>query len=269
LPPSYGETNQSYPVLWVTDGHGLFTTAVEFVTACAGKHVPPMIVIGIGAPPEEINEAQVRRTYDFTPNGVERFGGFGGALADAQLKLYEEELRAKGEPVPKELGGAHDFLSFLVDTARPALAQDFRMSGDHTLFGHSGGGLFCTYALLRRPTAFGRYVCGSPSLHGGDAELFRLEERYARTHQDLEAAVFFGVGEAEVLEGARVSAFGIVSSTARMAEILRMRQYPSLRLHVRIFPEATHWSAMTLNLSWGLRLVWQSDANPKKVSCAR
>ena len=159
-----------------------------------------------------------------------------------------------------KFGGAPRFLAFLVDTVRPALARDYRMANDHTLFGHSGGGLFCTYALIARPAAFDKYICGSPSLYEGNSELFHMEERYAATHKDMPASVFFGAGEGEILEGGIISAWGIVSSTARMAEILKMRSYPSLRLHVRIFPGEDHLSMVQMNLNWGLRTLWHSDA---------
>jgi len=168
--------------------------------------------------------------------------------------------KAAGEP-PMEGGGAGKFLGFIVDEVRADLSRKYRMADDHALFGDSGGGYFCAYALFARPGAFSRYICGSPPLHGGNFELFRMEERHAKAHDDLKAAVFFGAGEAEMLEKNIIPAWGIVSSTARMAEILGLRKYPSLKLHVRIFPEEDHASVVPLNLSWGLRLVWEGGAS--------
>ena len=87
--------------------------------------------------------------------------------------------------------------------------------------------------------------------------MFRIEERYAQHNRDLPVAAFFGAGEAEVL-GA--GTWGIVSSTARMAEILKSRNYPSLKLSTRIFPAETHVSVIPLVLAWGLRAVWEKDS---------
>jgi hypothetical protein len=42
-----------------------------------------------------------------------------------------------------------------------------------------------------------------------------------------------------------------------MAEILKMRAYPSLSLHFRIFPGENHLTVIPLNLAWGLRAVWE------------
>lgn len=262
LPRSYYKTEGAYPVLWVTDGSYWFETAVEIVNVYAQKHVSEMIIVAVGVPSDALKEFQSRRRYDFSPTPEEwAFEGFGGELLKGQLKEMEERLKAAGMPLPKEQGGGPGFLAFLVDTVRPALSRVYRMSDDHTLFGDSAGGSFCTYAFLARPRAFDKYICGSPSLYAGNFELFRLEERYSKAHKDLPAKVFFGAGEAEVLEGGMISAAGIVSSMTRMAEILKLRRYPSLKLHVRIFPGEDHGSVIPMNLSWGLRTLWEGEGN--------
>jgi predicted alpha/beta superfamily hydrolase len=258
LPASYGKTRQPYPVLWVTDGSMYFEIAVKAANYDLKWHVPEMIVVAVGAPAEALKDFGYRRSYEFSSSTVRGFTGFGGDLLDAQLAVAGEKRKAAGEP-PLEHGGAPQFLAFLVDDVRVALARDYRMGTDHTLFGDSAGGSFCTYALFARPEAFSRYICASPNLHTGDHEMFRMEERYAKAHKDLKATVFFSAGESEILDPNEfVRAWGVVSATARMAEILSMRRYPSLKLHARILPGEDHASVPPLNLSWGLRTVWQS-----------
>jgi predicted alpha/beta superfamily hydrolase len=261
LPPSYRrEPERRFPVLWVTDGQTFFSLVTEIVTSCAGHQLPEMIVVAIGSTPEadqSRNEIQARRSYDFSPNEIMGYRGFGGALFKQWSDAAEEKLRAAGKLTNSRLGGAPRLLPFLVDDVRNQLARDYRMADDHTLFGHSGGGLFCSYALVARPTGFNRYVCGSPSLAAGDYEVFRLEERYAAEHRDLAAAVFFGAGEDEILQG---GVWGLVSSMARMAELLKLRAYPSLALTARIFPGENHVSVIPLVVGWGLRAVWARDS---------
>jgi uncharacterized protein len=88
-----------------------------------------------------------------------------------------------------------------------------------------------------------------------------MEERYAQTHRDLGATVFFGAGEKEMLDpNDIVAAWGVVSSTARMVEILRSRNYPSLKLHARIFPGESHASVAPLNLSWACACCGHTNA---------
>lgn len=263
LPASYRKSDKKYPVLWVTDGSFNFQPAVEIVNSTAKKYLPEMIVIGIGAPPEAIKEVQRRRVYDFSYHPVLGFEGFGGKLLDEQTEKVNETMKANGSAPQNLLGGAPRFLAFLTGKVRAELSRDYRMSEDHTLFGHSGGGMFCTYALLADPEAFDKFICSSPSIYAGNQEAFRMEERYAGTHKDMRAKVFFGAGEDEVLEGGWISAWGIVSSMTRMAEILKLRAYPSLALHVRIFPGEDHSVGM-MSLRWGLRTLWEPQPEARR-----
>ena len=64
LPPSYGQSDKSYPVLWATDGHWTFEKAIH-AAASAGGHIPEMIIVAIGPPQEGMKESQMRRNYDF------------------------------------------------------------------------------------------------------------------------------------------------------------------------------------------------------------
>jgi predicted alpha/beta superfamily hydrolase len=258
LPPSYFKNNKAYPVLWVMDGGWWFEDAVTIVNVLGKKYLPEMIVIGVGSPREVSDEeSEKRRLYDFTPtsNGPQ-FDGFGSELARRDIKIGRKGSDGVSLGGAFGFGGAPPFLAFLVDTIRPLLARDYRMANEHILFGDSGGGIFCTYALLARPEAFANYICGSPALNWGNHELFRMEERYSKTHEDLPVKVFFGAGEAELLEA---HPLGIVSSMARMVEILKERKYPSLKIYARMFPAEGHLSVIPINLLWGLRTLFQDD----------
>lgn len=274
LPPSYEWSNRSYPVLWVMDGSSQFDLAVQIVNYYSTNQfgtrlVPEMIVVGVGAPPDAFRESQERRAFDFSSAQSRLFESLGSELLQEQIEIYDRQLNADGKAVPKRLGGAPLFLAFLVDAVRPVLAQEYRIANDHTLWGHSGGGHFCAYALFARTKAFTRYICGSPNLYDGSFSLFEREKEYASLHKDMPAKVFFGAGEREMLEGWLVSAYGCVSSMARMAEILALRSYPSLKLHARIFPGEDHLSVIPLNLSWGLRAVWEGDVEAVERAAQR
>ena len=268
LPPSYYKTNKTYPVLWLTDGSYTFEPAVTLANTWYHLHVPEMIIVAVGTPPEVCGKGQIacdtdriRRLYDLTPtkDGPD-FEGFGSELMRRNEADVAEKSRASGAPVATEYGGAPAFLGFLVDTVRPALARRYRMSSDNVLFGDSAGGIFCVYTLFVRPQSFEKYICGSPALYWANYHLFRMEEKYSSTHKDLPASVFFGAGEDEALND---GPGGILSSMTRMAEILNARKYPSLTLHARIFPSEDHLTVIPLNLIWGLRTLWADDAGSR------
>lgn len=256
LPPSYHSTDKSYPVLWVMDGSHLFETAVLTANLYALKVYPPvpvpeMIVIGVGVPRTVVAEYAKRRNVDFSPSSTYGFDDYGSEFVDEIISssAFVSDSERKS--------GAEKYLSFLVDELRPALAKQYRLAGDNAIWGYSGGGVFCTYALVSRPEAFQRYICGSPGLYSGNKELFHLEHEYAKSHEDLAAKVFFSVGEGEAMEGGIMSALGVVSSTARMIEILTLRDYPSLDLQFRVLAGEDHLSGLPRSLAVGLRAVWR------------
>ena len=253
LPASYGVTSDKrYPVLWLTDGPFLLHLAVGLLnTLVIGGLAPEMIVVGVGCSSDAgAAEFGRRRAIDFAPPGQTLlFEGPGG-----------EYFRKLGVP-DGGLQKADDLLAFLIDEVRPTLTQTYRMSADHGLMGHSGGGMFASYALFARPGAFRRYIIGSPSSNAADRASFRLEAAYAATHTDLNADVFFGAGEQEIGK-LSLAAWGIVSAPILMAETLLLRQYPSLKLTTRIFPGKDHSSVIADVISEGVRAVWADALEP-------
>ena len=255
LPASYGVMpDKRYPTLWLTDGPFLLHLAVGLLnTLVIGGLAPEMIIVGVGCSSDAgAAEFGRRRAIDFTPPGRSiLFDGPGG-----------EYFRKLGVP-DGGLQKADDLLAFLVDEVRPTLAQTYRMSADHGLMGHSGGGMFASYALFARPGAFRRYIIGSPSSNAADRASFRLEAEYAATNTDLSADVFFGAGEQEIGK-LSLAAWGIVSAPILMAETLLLRQYPSLEVTTRIFPGKDHSSVIADVISEGVRAVWADALQPEK-----
>lgn len=186
LPASYGVMpDKRYPVLWLTDGPLLLPLAVGLMnTLVVGGLAPEMIVVGVGCPSEAgVTEFGRRRAIDFAPPGKSMY--FDGPGADYFRKLGMPEGGAQQ---------ADDLLAFLVDEVRPSLSRTYRLEDDHTLVGHSGGGMFASYALFARPGAFRGYIIGSPSSNAADRAAFRLEADYAAANTDLEADVLFRRG---------------------------------------------------------------------------
>lgn len=256
LPASYGAVpGKSYPVLWLTDGPFLLHLAVGLLnTLVVGGLAPEMIIVGVGCASEAgATEFGRRRSIDFAPPGKSiLFDGPGG-----------DYFRKLGVPEEGTRQQADDLLAFLIDEVRPALSQKYRMSDDHGLLGHSGGGMFASYALFARPGAFRRYIIGSPSSNAADRAAFRLESDYAAAHTDLKADVFFGAGELEIGK-LSLAAWGIVSAPVLMAETLLLRQYPSLKVTTRIFSGKDHSSVIADIIAEGVRAVWADTLNPAK-----
>ncbi|MCC8965353.1 hypothetical protein H8A95_24310 [Bradyrhizobium sp. Pear76] len=251
LPPSYFDSGKTYPVLWVTDGSFRFKWAIDTLTLSGIDQ--EMIIVAIGAPPAASAEMLKRRTYDFLPK-VD--------IAKNNPEL-QKQIELSGL-ASNETGGGSDFVSFVTGALRNDLGKRYLMSDDHVLYGSSQGGMFCVFALFENAGAFKSYICNSPPLAYGDGMQFRAEQQYARAHSDLAANLFLSAGEGEILQGGTITPFHVVSSMSLMAETLKLRNYPSLKLNVKIFPDEIHhrWTS-TLSLRWALRELYHS---PKSLN---
>ena len=234
LPPSYYVTDRKYPALWITDNN--LELIQGALTGDALGFSPELIVVAVGAPGDtNPAEFQRRRSYDFIPEK---------SLMGPLFAAMPAEM----------VGGAPRFLDFLVNTLRPLLAQEYRMDlNDQGYAGHSGGGQFGLYVLLNKPESFDKYIISSPAAY---QPWLDMEERWHEHNKDLQAKVFLSAGEGEAAHPIW-SASQIVSTVATMAERLTVRQYPSLELTVKIFPDEDHLTVMPIAYTRGIRVLWK------------
>jgi predicted alpha/beta superfamily hydrolase len=247
-----GDRSRRPGVLCLTDANGLFGVAVDLIRGMQlSRHLPPLLVVGIGYRRGGIADTLAQRTRDLTPT---EFPAFGELAPDQSV-----------------MGGARALLAFIREELMPWVGSTYDVEpGDTTYFGHSFGGLFGTWALFDQLYSFRRYILGSPSLWWDDGLLFRIEEEYAAAHDDLEACVFFGVGADEthsgrIREAARESPdqraltasvpIDLVADMQRMVDRLETRRYPGLELTGVVFPDEFHVTVAPLVLSRGLRHV--------------
>jgi len=246
LPPSYhASPERSYPVLWSMDGAMAFAMTAGIVNLYTlGTRIPEIIVVGVGHRSEEGMAGLGKRTFDLFPPGS--VVADEGVAAEYMREEFGLDFAAM-EPLLK----GDRFLDFLVERLRPLLGEQYRMADDHTLWGHSAGGAFASYALLARPGAFDRFIIGS----GTNGLTIELEAAYAAEHDDLDANVFFGMGDGEI-NNPGLSAQRLVSRTSLLAENLRLRAYPRLDLRTRMYTDRDHFTVMPLIIADGLQHVY-------------
>jgi predicted alpha/beta superfamily hydrolase len=241
LPAAYGSDDADFPVLWVTDN------ALEEALPALGEL--ELVVVSVG-PPRGVTPFEwcERRIYDFYP--LEDF--YPSGVRGNVMRTRDADACPPGRPWRG--GGASEFLRFLVENVRPALAAEYRLdASDQTLEGYSAGGWFVLYALFTRPDAFARYVAATPAVSFCHGLLLELEGRYAAGHADLPAELVVGLGEREMTED---SILGCFSSAAQLVELLTFRGYPALRLAVEMLPGETHETARAPTLARAARRLW-------------
>ena len=141
--------------------------------------------------------------------------------------------------------------------------KEYRLDpDDRTLLGHSSGGHFALYALLRQPELFNRYAVGSPSLGFGNGRLFDLEQEYASRSDELPARLFLGIGEEE--EHSPLSPAGYigeivsVSDFYRFAAVLEDRGYRNLLMSKKVFEGHGHTDVFGPFVASGLRYLFSN-----------
>lgn len=146
LPQEYETSHQSYPVLYMFDGHNLFYDEdATFGTSWDLKtwldvHHYPLIIIGI-----ECNHEGFRRLEEFTP-----FDFF-----DKQIG----EIHAQGKQL----------MEWIVHDLKKAVDHHFRTLKGRKYTGIGGssmGGLMALYSILHHNDIFSRAACLSPHLTG-------------------------------------------------------------------------------------------------------
>ncbi len=243
LPPMIPGEKTRFPVVYMTDVNGGFIDEDGLRLLMMGD-TPRFIAVGIGYPgATSILQTLAIRARDLTPVRVKDANtGFGVPMAGTL------------EPAVGN-GGAAKFLAFMRDELMPFIDARYPTDpNDRGYWGDSLGGLFGCYVLFTEPETFNRYVIGSPSLWWANEQVLALAEAYGKTHDDLRADVFVGVGGLE--EGTQLSSFRMVTNVLRLERMLRAKRYPGLQLTTRVFPDETHVTVAGMNLVRGLVSVF-------------
>jgi hypothetical protein len=156
VPNDYAIGKKSYPILVVLDPNFIFS-ALYGINSVAQNY----IICGIGhegvdfwdLPQQERSDiSEIARSRDFLPFGLDPNIFIEGAPKD----LVDRILQSTGK--------ADDFMSLIKNQIIPFLQSNFRTSNDHTILGHSFGGIFACFALLKYPKIFSNYIAISPIL---------------------------------------------------------------------------------------------------------
>lgn len=254
LPATYGEGEQSYPVLYVLDSLIYFGIASDLARLYgmgnyATRSKPPgvklpseMIVVGIGYPGEKpvemTRDLLTRRMFDYT--SLANPTGEGERLRSVTLIDHPNGI---------PYGGAAEFFGLLKDVVVPLVDHIYRTSAERVLYGSSSGGHFAAYSLLRKDSPFSQYIIGSPAIYLCGEDLMEREAAYAAENTDLAAKVFLSFGNREWDEYAFPAVAG---GSTRFGEKLVLRRYPSLRLRTQVIDRANHIEGCVGSLLFGL-----------------
>ncbi|MDX2050626.1 MAG: alpha/beta hydrolase-fold protein [Rickettsiaceae bacterium] len=189
VPNNYGIDNKSYPILVVLDPNFLFSSLYG-INSVAQNY----IICGIGhdgvdfcdLPQQERSDiSEIARSRDFLPFGLDPNIFIEGAPKD----LVNRILQCTGK--------AGDFMLLIKNQIIPFLENNFRTSHNHTILGHSFGGVFVCFALLNYPEIFSNYIAISPIL---DSRYYVQKEMFGNQYKFPEGRknnVYIAIGSLE------------------------------------------------------------------------
>lgn len=133
VPPSYAESDEEYPVLYLLDGGITQRTASDIARlGDVANTLPGIIIVGIDYPESEVG---ARRMRDYV----------------------------------REAGV---FLEFMESDIIPLIEENYRVdSSDRAIAGWSAGGYFALYTLFNSSNIFSRYLSISPPIFDGIGEI--------------------------------------------------------------------------------------------------
>ena len=167
-------------------------------------------------------------------------------LTPTRVATSEQRIsKALGQDM--QTGGAADLVRVFREELVPDIEGRYR-TAERAFVGHSFGGLFGTFAMLRAPDLFPKLILVSPSLHWDNGTMFEMEDKLATQNRDMRVEVFLAAG---MLEAAPMTA-----NTKRIAEILGSAKYQHVKVHSILFDDEAHASVFMGAFTRGLRTLF-------------
>lgn len=215
-----------WPVLYMIDGNAAFDTLTPDLLAL----VPDLALVGIGYD-TDLRFDFDQRSLDLTPTPGDR--------------IMPDPRRPE-----RQNGGAALFLDRLTGPLRAAAEADLPVDPNRrVLWGHSYGGLFTLFTLLRRPDAFAGYAAISPSIWVNPPLMQQLARDAGHLRPAPSLMVALGDNEARAPDG---SSSPTGPSAAVLAYAEDLRQLTGVGLHIHILKGANHPQAIAASLPLAL-----------------
>lgn len=171
--------------------------------------------------------------------------GYDSPLAyDTKRRTRDLTPAASGEEYANG-GGAAEFYDFVKDELFPLVEKKYSTAkSDKIYFGHSFGGLFGIYALLRDDGIFDEFFIASPSLWWGESQLIRDALNKGKLRSNLKVKfIMLVAGSREMRKGKTDKAR--ILKAADLAEILKAK---GLSREFKLYEGASHGEVIPLAL---------------------
>jgi predicted alpha/beta superfamily hydrolase len=227
LPEEYMPGSDSkYDVVYLLDGEMHFDN-FSFIYRFARneKLLPPLILVAI---PNTYTNKGNSRDRDFLPEKT---------------------------PENNKAGGANNFIAFFKDELIPFIDKKLPTSGDNSLYGHSLGGVFTFYVLLKEPVLFSNYYCSDPAFPWNNRRIITMAMETFKNTAELNRTIWIN-GVEDTYRNVGIQ---------RMDSVLKEFAPEGLHWKVSIYPNETHMSVRLKGIYDGLKYAYDGYNSKKLV----
>lgn len=239
--------NQKYPVVYVLDGDGHFSSVVGMIQSLStggNNNCPKMIVVGI---------TNTDRTRDLTPTHI-----------DADLPMIDSTL-------VKTSGGGENFIAFIEKELMPHIEAKYPTAPYKMLIGHSFGGLAVMQTFTHHNHLFNSYICIDPSMWWDQEKLLKQTEKALAEKKFEGKSLYLGIANTledgmdikKVRKDKSAETKHIRSILALQAAFEKNKQN-GLQYRGKYYPDDTHGSVPLITEYDALRFFF--DYFPMKFS---
>jgi hypothetical protein len=223
-PANYAQSQEKYPVLYMTDGDAHLTHARGTVDFLARNGVMPNLII--------VAVTNTNRTRDLSPTPGSR------RLPDGTT-----------QPIPSS-GGAAKFLEFFEKELFPYVEGNYRTEPYRIFAGHSLGGLLALYTVTARPDMFNAVIAASPALNWDSDFIVRRMEEFFKARKELTCTLFVTMANEEEGEPSP-------TRSERLRAILASSKADGFVWGDKAMPEETHGTVVLRSHYWGFRKIFE------------
>lgn len=227
LPEEYNSLSDTkFDVAYLLDGESHIND-FSFIYKFARNEnlIPPLILVAVL---NTYNEKGNMRNRDFVPEST---------------------------PKSNKAIGADNFIDFLKNELTPYIDSKFHTSDDRSLYGHSLGGLFTFYVMLKEPGLFSNYICSDPSFPWNNMSIITMATTSLTNSTNLNRTLWIN-GAEETYKNVGIQ---------KMDSVLKKYAPDGLRWKVSVYPDETHMSVRFKGIYDGLKYSYKGFNSEKLV----
>lgn len=234
LPANYNK-EKDYKVLYYLDAWWLSELVMgSYRVVSISKEIEDLILVGISIAGNE-ESWNTQRNMDYTPSGYDK------EKMKISMKAGTVELKEE------TTGGAEEFIHFMKTVVFDEVESTYNIDKKARGFlGHSFGGLFGYYCLIKHGEIFKNYILISPSLWWNKSE-FLSSLNIKKSKENVSLYLVVGGAESKML----------ISPIRKVADELKEVKTDKIRFESKEYEGMDHHSILPTGIFEGINFIYK------------